>query len=162
MALYSLGQSTAPKQLNTTGTAAALTGTTNETVLATITIPAGAIGANGHVEVTALFSCTNTANVKTARVRLGGIAGTILYAPAITSTAGIFFERHFYNRNSASSQIVSYGTASANSFTTSTTAFPTATVDTTAAVDLVLTGQLASGTDTMTLEAYSVEIFYKA
>lgn len=51
------------------------TGDTIETVLANIAIPAGAMGANGALHITAVFSYTNSANAKTLRIRLGGISG---------------------------------------------------------------------------------------
>src|SRR5213079_2421852 len=45
--------------------AASVTGTLTETVLATIAIPAGAMGVNGAIRVTALWSYTNSADTKT-------------------------------------------------------------------------------------------------
>jgi hypothetical protein len=51
---------------------------TNENILATITIPAGAMGLNGILRVYADYTVTNNANAKTLRVRLSGIGGTVL------------------------------------------------------------------------------------
>lgn len=148
--------------IGASGVAVPLTGSTSETTLATVTIPAGAMGANGIIRVSAQFSCTNNANVKNGRVRLGGLAGTLVNAQTITSTAGAYTLRAIHNRNSQSSQVVSFGSASANSFTTTTVAALTMTVDTSVAQDLVFTGQLATGTDTITLESYLVEVLYQA
>lgn len=135
------------------------TGDTNETVMATIAIPAGALGANGILRISTAWSCTNNANNKTARLRLGGIGGTALMAPVLT-TSGAYIQRTVHNRNSQSSQIISLGASSVNSFSTGTPA--TAAVDTSAALYVVITGQLATGTDTLSLESYLVEILYQA
>ncbi len=146
--------------LGSSGVQASLTGTTTETALATVSMPGLAMGPNGILRVTAQFSCTNNANVKTARLRLGGIGGTAMYAIAVTSTAGGTFQRTIQNRNSNSSQIISFGSASANSYTTVTTAALTSTVDTSATVSVVLSGELAVGTDTISIEQFLMEVAY--
>jgi hypothetical protein len=141
--------------------AASHTGDTNETTLATITIPAGAMGANGFIEVDALWTFTDSANAKTMRGRLGGISGTA-YLSVANSTAGQVSVRtttRVYNRNSQSSQIGTLAT-SGNPFTASTSAWPTSSVDTSASTTFVLTAQLASAGETITLQAYSARINY--
>lgn len=135
-----------------------LTGTTDETALATIAIPAGAIGANGQLRITMHWSATNDASGKTIRVRLGGLAGTALWTNNVTSSATARMQAYIANRNSAASQIGS----NISAFSTSSGGIVTATVNTALAQDLVISGQHADGTDTMTLESYSVELFYQA
>lgn len=139
--------------------AVSVTGTTNETTLATITIPAGAIGPNGQVEMWIVYSTTNNANAKTPRIKLGA---TAYYAPAITTATTVQAFVRIANRNSASSQVgmaasspVGVGMAVGSAITTSA-------INTATAQDITITGQLGVGTDTMTLESYSVRIIYGA
>ncbi len=58
---------------------------TGENVLATVTIPAGLLKANSVILVDALVNSLENANVKTYRVRLGGIGGTAFASMALTS-----------------------------------------------------------------------------
>lgn len=55
-----------------------------ETTLATVSVPANSMGPNGSVIVTAVWSYTNSANVKTMRGRFGG---TTFYQTQPTVTA---------------------------------------------------------------------------
>jgi hypothetical protein len=142
--------------LAASGVAVALTGTTNETAMATISIPAGAMGLNGGVMVKSVWSYTNSANAKTIRGRLGGIAGTTFLSFGATVTSAMSdMQRRFRNRGSASSQICSLPVGS---FTNggSTSAPATMAIDTAATQDVVLSGQLASAAETITLESYEV------
>jgi hypothetical protein len=138
------------------GTPSSLTGTLTETALATITIPAGAMGANGRIEVWAQFTASpSSANAKTGRVRFGGLAGTNFQTATMTTTLG--FQANVYVQN-MNAQNVQEG------FSLQTTAFaPTAAaVDTSASTTFVLTGQLANAGDTITLRSYRVLLFPKA
>lgn len=134
-----------------------LTGSTSETILATIVIPGKAMGPNGIVRVTMVWRITNNANAKTGRVRHGGIGGTIFAAQSLASTRTTRTYAQFANVNSEASQkgpssgiSTGWGGSSAD--------VVTASIDTTVAQDLVITGQLADGADTLTLESYVVEI----
>lgn len=126
---------------------------TNENTLATITIPGGVIGANGRLVVEAYFNVTASTNSKTWRVRLGG---TSLHNGVTTSATAVSVGTlaPIANRNSESSQVgVGYtgnGVSSA--------ALPTGTVDTTADQTLTITGQKATGAETMTLAQYTVRL----
>jgi hypothetical protein len=132
---------------------ASVTGTTTETVLATITIPANAMGLNGAVRVTTQWSYTNSANTKTVIQRFAGATARTISLTATASRSDIFM---IANRNAANSQVGSatgagaYGTSSGTS-----TAF---SVDTTQAQNITLTGTLANTSETITLESYTVEI----
>jgi len=137
------------------------TGDTNETALATITIPAGSMGANGILRVTTLWTHTNNANTKTWRIRLGGISGTQFATIARTTSATDGDMRIIQNRNSQSSQ-VAFPSTQGVGFGSSTSGVASGSIDTSAAQDLVLSAQLGVGTDTMSLERYIVEILYKA
>lgn len=139
--------------------AASNTGNTTETTLATVAIPAGALGPNGVLRVTATWSYTNSANTKTPRFRLGGISGTVMCAPAVTASGSLIIQRTIHNRNAQNSQ-VTLGSANSNTFVASSGALLATSVDTSVAQDLVLTGQLANSGETITLEAYLVELMH--
>lgn len=147
--------------LGASAVAATHTGDTLEAVLATVALPAGAVGANGILRVTSTWSYTNSANTKTPRIRLGGTTGSVVLGPGVTTTASLVVQRLIQNRNAQNSQ-VALGSANANSFASSTGAPLTTSVDLSAAQDLVFSGQLANAGETITLEAYLVEVAYRA
>lgn len=147
------------RPVKTSAVAVALTGVTDETVLATIPVGGGIIGKNGMVRVTLLASVTNHADDKIIRVRLGGLAGTALMTLTNTTVASVRAQCQFQNRNSHASQ-VGYVATLAGAFGTDTGALLTATVNLAAAQDLVITGQLETAGHTITLAAYLVEILH--
>ena len=126
---------------------------TNENTLVTVAVAAGAMGVNGMLRVTTLWSYTNSGNVKTKRVRLGG---TEFLALANTTQASSANGKIITNRNSAAAQ-VSFNAASGG-FGNSTGAVATGTVNTAVAQDLLITAQKATGTETISLESYTVEL----
>ena len=136
------------------------TGNTAETVLATIPIPADAIGKNGKLRITATFTYTNGANNKTFRMRYGagggGVGGTLMGSGIATTTELLKAQLEIGNRNATNSQV---GTGNLLS-TFDPIASPAATsaIDTTVATEVVITGQLANSADTLRLESYTVEL----
>lgn len=136
-------------------TPASVTGTTTETTLATIPIPAGAMGANGSLRITTLWSYTNSANTKTPRVTLGG---TAFFAPALSTTLTAQALTIIRNRNAMNSQVGWASGAGTLGIGSSGNANVTAAVDMSAAQNLLITGQLASAGETLTLEGYTVEL----
>lgn len=139
--------------------ASAHTGDTVEAVLATIAVPASAMGPNGILRVTLLWSYTNSANGKIKRVRLGGAAGTVLMQQTNTTSATIRHHMLIQNRNAQNAQIAGQYVGT---FAASSVAHATAAIDTSVAQDLVISGQLANAGDSVTLEAYVVELAYGA
>ena len=133
--------------------AVVVTGTTAETTLVTITIPAGLIGSNGKVKLYPLWSTTNNANTKILRVKFPLGAVYTAYASNTVHVSGLVIIR---NLGSESVQRVSSGMLAGLGGTTSSIA--QTTVNTSAATTITITGQLAVGTDTMTLEGLFVEI----
>lgn len=129
---------------------------TNENILATITIPAGAMGANGSLQINKLYTHTSSGNNKTLRARLGGIGGTAFCAVVNTNSAAWKDERTISNVNAENSQksMIASG-AGANTLGGSPT---TGAIDTSAATTLVLTAQKATGSETVILEYYRVEL----
>ena len=143
--------------LGASGAATSVTGTVTETALATVTVPAGAMGINGILRVSPLFSYTNSANNKTLRVRLGGIAGPVFLANAATTSLLAQPIILIRNRGLVNSQ-VGFTAVTFTSIATTTGSLATGSVDTTAATTLVISGELANTGETITLESYLVEL----
>lgn len=133
------------------------TGNTNETTLATVPIPAGVMGSKGILRVTTLWSHTNSVNNKTLRIRPG--SGNRLLVANVTTSASTRDQRMFSNRDSTASQISGgNGGLATGNWGATADAVVTNTIDTTAAFDFTITGQLASGSETVTLESYLFEL----
>lgn len=133
------------------------TGDTSETIVKTVTIPGNALGPNGLIKVSSIWSNNNNGNSKSFRWRLGGLAGDVAFVGA--NTTNISYndpERTIANAGVANSQVGRNG-GSAGAGASGSSVF-TAAIDTTASVDLVFTVQLAVGTDNGALRAYCVEI----
>jgi hypothetical protein len=137
-------------------TGMSVTGTTNETALATVSIPAGSMGTSGGLHVYTTWTMTNSANSKTPRIRLGGIAGTAFMAVGFTTAASFADFRRIKNRGAANSQVAAAPAAASSPFGASSSAVTAGAVDTSAAQDLVISGQLTNTGETLTLESYEV------
>lgn len=138
------------------------TGSTAETTLAAIAIPAGAMGANGIVRIEAMFTAASNANSKTAILRFGGTGGVAVMSTAWTTQVQARFARTIANRNAANSQVVGSHNNSGGWGTGGGGAITTGAIDTASTVDLLIRGQLANAADTITLESYVVELFHGA
>jgi hypothetical protein len=142
-----------PYVLAQSGAAIAHTGTTSETTLVTVTLPAAVMGVNGSVEIEALWSLTGSSN-KTARMKFGGTSFQTLTA---TTSASVIQRTRITNRNSASSQVGSPA-ATTTIYGATSTAVTTASVNTASNVSIIITAQLADGGETMTLESYQIVV----
>lgn len=133
--------------------AASVTGTLSETTLATITLPAGLMGSNGQLRITTFWNGTNSANNKTCKIKLGaGIVHT-----QVNTTSPVFTQLMMVrNRNAANSQVCH--PAISGSFTDTATTPTTLAIDTSVATTVTLTAQLANIGETLTIEAYTVEL----
>ena len=130
-----------------------LNGSTSVVTLATITIPAGLLGANGKLKIYPLWATTNNANIKTLRAIFGGSTCSTMVSQSVPNNSGLLIIR---NINSESVQKCSSGLVAGIGSSAGSIASPT--VDTSAATTITITGQLAVGTDTMTLEDLFVEV----
>lgn len=140
------------------GTPIAHTGTVDETILASVSIPGGALGLHGMLRVTHFWSYPNSANAKTPRLRLGGIGGVIFAAPVLTTTVQAHMQHSIANAGAANVQEFFLPTVTSG-FTTSATALSAAgAIDTAVDHTLVITAQLASAAETITLRRYLVEL----
>lgn len=129
---------------------------TNENVVATITVPANAMGANGAIRVRAWFTVTNNANTKTIRGRFSGAAGTVFFTGNAASTTATEIEFVIMNRGATNSQSGYQRGSNASGGGFAGVNF-TASVDTTAVTTVVISIQKGTGTDTVTLEGYIAE-----
>lgn len=131
-----------------------------EVTLATIIIPANAIGPKGVMHVRGGYTFTNNANNKVLRVRYSGAAGSQYVGVTTNNTATFPFDFVICNRGATNSQVGLptssqgiWGQATAGTYVTSS-------VDTTAQTTVVITGQKTVPADTLTLEFYMVGIHY--
>jgi hypothetical protein len=131
-----------------TGSNSSFTGSTTETTLINVTVPAGSIGNNGQIVVTANWSCNNSAGAKVGTVYLGGSAiGT---ASSYTTSTGGSSMNSIRNRGALgvqSTQLIGGAAASANVYTA---------IDTSASVALTITGDTATATDHIVLEGFTI------
>lgn len=131
--------------------------------MATITIPGGAVGPNGLMNVIAEWSYTNSVNVKTIRGKIGGTGGTTFMTTGPTTTLSVNQFKKIANVNSNSSQkfmvagIIGIAASTANALATSA-------IDTSAAFTIVLeclwAGAVAA--ENITLESYFIDVVYSA
>lgn len=130
---------------------------TSEDILANIPIPANALGPNGVLRITTAWSFTNNANNKTLRVRFSGIGGTAYLSAVKTVEVGVDVFQVIANRGVTNSQH-GHGIQGNSTGSISVNGNISSAVDTTAATNLVITGQKATGTDVLTLESYLIEL----
>jgi len=137
--------------------------TTSEEVLLTVTIPAGAIGANGIVRVTVQYDTNSSAGTKTFKIYHNSsttIGGTNIWNASHTTSLGARSCREFVNQNNASSQ--RYHAAGADTGTGLGSGTGTGSINTGSASYIIVTGTKSSSGDTLTLSFAFVEIAYKA
>jgi hypothetical protein len=129
-----------------------------EDTLATIAVPANALGANGALRITTLWSFSGAGGTRTPRVRFNGAAGTqYLVATTGSGRTSLVAVTAIGNRNATNSQ-VGNSIDMQDSGSGLGAATVTSAADTTGATSVVITGQKASAGDVLTLEGYIVEL----
>jgi hypothetical protein len=146
-----------PYTIAKSGVASSITGTLTRTVLASFTIPAGALGPNGQIEIIPLFTGTSSANSKVFDIRFGG--STTWTSTQTTLTAVQGYSR-VANRNAANVQIVFVNSSGFGAAATASAV--TYAVDTSASVTVEIAGTLANTGETITLESFIARITYGA
>jgi len=131
------------------------TGNLTETTLATINIPA-ILGANGILRIMPLWTANNSAGNKTLRIRFSGAAGTIFFERPLTTQ--LVEQDYVMIRNQTAGTQIGHSPISIGIGNGNTGDLVTGAVDTTVATTVVITGQLALGTDSITLKSYTVEL----
>jgi hypothetical protein len=153
--VYDLHRS--PVIIASSGTAVPLTGSTSVVTLATISLPANLLGLNGAIRLWSLWSAgANNVNAKTGRIMYSGAGGSTLRTFSLASLLSMNRLDTIRNNGTTNGQKFFVG-SSGVILGSSTTVIGTSAIDTTAATSIVLTGQLADGTDTLTLESYTAE-----
>jgi len=135
----------------------AFTGDTTEVFAHTFLLPAGALGANGQVRVTARFVSNNTVGVKTCRLRFSGQAGTIYMTRDVANSLGVWSQTNILNVGVTNIQkgdatvITGSGAAQLGAIATA--------VDTAVATSIVISLQKAAATDELIADSVLVEVF---
>lgn len=156
---------TSPYQFWGGAPSTALTGTTDQTALRIVPIPANALGANGILRVTCVWRYTNSANSKTLSVEYGasgvGVSGTPFQAVAIAAATSLAFRTQVQIHNAGATNVQNGYTVTNGGWTATTGTTPTTgAIDTTAATEIVIAGTLASSGENITLVSWFVEAFY--
>ncbi|WP_288430196.1 hypothetical protein [uncultured Agrobacterium sp.] len=129
-----------------------MTGSTAETTLATITVPARSMGANGKLRITTMWSFTGT-GAKTSRVRFGG---NNIQGVGVTTSLNARYLCEVENRNAENAQVAAQGNFAG--IGSGGGAALTLAVDTTTDTAILLQGTLATASESITLESYTVEL----
>jgi hypothetical protein len=152
-ARQNLGLGSTVTILAQTAAPASVTGTTVETTLGTVTVPGGTIGPNGVLRISAQWTYTNNADVKTIATYFGS---SKILTLAGSTQASLTVIRTIRSRNSLTSQITeSLGSAGPSTSSGVSTALA---VNTATAQTVTFTAALANVADTVTLEGYTVEL----
>lgn len=118
-------------------------------------VPANALGNNGRLKITTLWSCTvSDASVKTGRVKING---TLVDTAVLTSTRQHQKDLILRNRNSRTAQVAT-GPTVVNSYGQSSAAVVYHAIDTAAPLDVTFTIQNSLAADSTKLEGVIIEI----
>jgi len=136
---------------------AVITGTTAETTVGTVTVPANALGPNGRLEIDTHWGCSNSANNKTLKVKFGG---GIFFQPVATTSVQLVGSAEIRNAGATNSQFggISSG-ANVTGLGNSAAAPATSAADTTVSQDITFTVTLANAADNAWLKGYTVTVF---
>lgn len=138
------------------------TGASGEVYKIQHTIPGNAMGPNGSLRVTYTWDSTLNANLKTARVRfggVGGVGGTLFQNIGMISPSQCARFQCQINNRSINSQ-VGFGAGGAG-YGNSGNAPQTGIIDTSVDQGLAITAALAVTTDTMTFQSYLIEVLHR-
>lgn len=141
--------------LGKSGNAVSAGNDVTEDTLATITVPANAMGANGVIKFEFTITVNNNANAKTVRMRFSGASGTIISSTGgnLPNTTGAVVTGYMANQNATNSQAASLIDVFSTGAVSPGIANPAA-IDTTAQTTIVITGQKGVNTDTITLNNF--------
>ncbi len=138
-------------------------GSTSETNLAIVTVPAGIMNANGKLKVDVLWVYTGTAGAKTYNLRVSTVSGATTGGTnysnnsfAASTLSAYVRDVCIWNANSTSSQV---GFAQASTTVgTSTLTVQTSTINTSNVFYLNINGILANSADAMQVLGYTVTL----
>jgi len=149
--------------VSTTGPVS-LTGTTAETNMASLRIPAGSMGKNGVIELRSLWSYPNSVNLKTMTARFGPAGSTTAWGLVMmqtNTTAASQLLVIFRNNNAANAQMIYLsGQAGGNPFGSLTSGPSAGAADTTVDQYININGTLGLSTETLILQRATAVVFY--
>lgn len=127
--------------------------TATSLALVNVSVPAGAMGGNGKLGITGLWNTVNNANAKTVSQTFAanGPAGSI------ASSVNSRFFVEVQNRGSTGAQVIS-PTSFSTQFGANANPAIYGTVDTTVAQPVSFSANIATATDYIILEGYTVEL----
>jgi hypothetical protein len=152
-------RSQSPIILGHSGAAVSAAADTAENFLATIPVPAGWMGANGVLRIVTHWVVTNSANLKTARIRYSGNAGTVISSFGATTQPRLRVEGFVFNTSPTVQTTAGTTWAAAGNAVDASTS---PAVDTTATTSIVLSVQKATAGETATLSNYIVELLRRS
>lgn len=132
------------------------TGDTNEASLHSWTMPANTVEAGDIIRITAYLLMTNNANNKTYRVKFG--AGPTVFTQINYTTSDAAKYQTDIIVKTTTSQITCQSLSNSNGGWSTSSGSNSAAEDTTGSILINLTGQLAIGTDSISLEAVTIEV----
>lgn len=134
------------------------TGNTTENILATVNLPANLVNVNCSLEIVTAWSFPANTNAKNIKARLGGIAGAGYLAFNQNNASNVTCQVYTLIRARATASQFGFSNTQSGFSGGQTAANATSTLDMTAAQTLVFTAQCGVGSDTITLESYSVKL----
>lgn len=139
-----------------------LTGSTSETLLTSILIPANTFTTGDILEVTSMPCVTTAANNKTLRFYFNtssSLAGATQYGAIVGASTITFFRRHSRVISTGLKTYFSLSSTIGNSegATSNTTVYTSINVDFTVDQYLVVSGQLTVGTDTLYVDFITIK-----
>lgn len=120
----------------------------------TFTVPGGAMGANGALNLYSMFTVTNNANAKPVALKVNGTA--ISTSTGLTSVTGNKYWHTIVNSNSQSRQM---GQAGVGALSTGGAVLG-ASIDTSADATWAYSFALAVASDTLFMSMFSIEVRY--
>lgn len=142
---------------------ASLTGTTSETNIAILRVPAGFMGANGIIELKVLWSYTNSINNKSLVLRhsatSGAVTGGTSPANMVATTSASLQSLHIIRNNNAVGTQTMFTAVGTAPFGSSAAGVLAGSINTANDSFLNLNGILASAAETITVVHCYANIF---
>jgi hypothetical protein len=146
-----------PKILGVRGQNSSVTGTTSKTLLWSQLIPAGSIGPNSVIELTPVWSFSNTTNVKTFEIAIGPSPSSLTFSWVRNrSAAGTVSEAPLIHLRCKGSLTMQDEVYSNNYYVNGTLAPVARSIDFTADQYVYVFGTLANAADMITLNSVVV------
>jgi hypothetical protein len=129
-----------------------------EDTIATITVPANTMGANGGILVEFACSLSGAAAARTIKAKFGGT--TLLTYSSAATPIFVSFRLWIGNQNATNAQVAWFSGANGASGAINSSAAATAAIDTTAQTTIVITFQKSAGSDVMQLNGIIPTVYH--